>query len=525
MQARKLLYVPRASAPFAEERTREGANGKMQPKHTSTADPGPDDGQDAARTGIVSPERQEGQRRASERAARYQGFTSTLPTVGQACMAIHATARRGPLGKAASHTLEVLLQLLPQPCWSGLPVLRVTNATLASRVGCCERQVQRHLAVLHEQGVIGINWGSGHARLGFQLHADRKATGPDEPPGIDLRPALVFAHEQAELARSVLAAQQQFSPARERARAAIWQAKIALIHAVGRLAPARHGAAGQQIEQLRTEIGQLARAALGARALPAGIEAATQAAGALARRAHALRQEIENEEEDGDNGPQSSPQADDSTNQMTESNYVESVVPTIQARPDSAGLRPAGATGEKGRAEVEPQSEPALPVLYARWLAAHDGTRPLPSDELVELEITTRLQARHHGIAHRVLEQATARHGLALVIGAVLFVAGLPESAGIRNRGALLASLLLRPEGALTPTSFARRQREETPLGEAEALAIAKRLAPGHQPHWILGRWQATRQRREEPIADPRACLAGFARKLQREHGGFARAD
>ena len=157
----------------------------MRPKHkhTSTTDPGPDDGQDAARTGIVSPERQEGQRRASERAARYQGFTSTLPTVGQACLAIHATARRGPLGKAASHTLEVLLQLLPQPCWSGLPVLRVTNATLASRVGCCERQVQRHLALLHEQGVIGINWGSGHARLGFQLHADRKATGPDEPPG------------------------------------------------------------------------------------------------------------------------------------------------------------------------------------------------------------------------------------------------------------------------------------------------------------------------------------------------------
>ena len=166
-----------------------------------------------------------------------------------------------------------------------------------------------------------------------------------------------------------------------------------------------------------------------------------------------------------------------------------------------------------------------LPVLYARWLGAYEGSQPLPGAELVELEITARLQAKHYGIAHRVLEQATARHGLAPVIGAVLFVAGLPQSAGIRNRGALLASLLQRPEGALSPTSFGRRPREDAPLGEAEALAIARRMAPGHQPTWVLGRWQATRLRREEPIADLRACLAGFARKLQREHHGFARAD
>ena len=111
------------------------------------------------------------------------------------------------------------------------------------------------------------------------------------------------------------------------------------------------------------------------------------------------------------------------------------------------------------------------------------------------------------------------------MIAAVLYVAGLPESAGIRNRGALLASLLQRPEGALSPTSFGRRSREDAPLGEAEALAIARRMAPGHRPTWVLGRWQATRLRREEPITDLRACLAGFARKLQREHGGFARVD
>lgn len=518
---------------------RKGANGIMQPKRkrTTPADPGPNGGQDACRPGIVSPARQEGQRRANERAIRYQGFTRTLPTVGQACMAITATARRGPLGKAASHTLEVLLQLLPKSCWSGLPVLRATNAILASRVGCSERQMQRHLARLHELGAVGIHWGRGHARLSFQLHGDDKATELHEPVGIDLRPALVFAHEQAELARSVLAAQQLFSQARERALTAVWQAKVKLIHAAGRLAPAQYATAGQQIEQLRAEMGQLARSALGARALPAGIAAATQAAGELAGRAHALRQELEatDKDENGDNDPESSPQSENPANQITESNSVESVVRTIQSRHDRAGLRSARATREKGPGKLdgeagsaqlaEPKHEPALPVLYARWLGAYEGSRPLPSAELTELEITARLQARHHGIARRVLEQATARHGLALVIGAALYVAGLPESAGIRSRGALLASLLQRPEGALTPTSFRRRQREQTPLGEAEALAIAKRLAPGHQPYWVLNRWQATRQRRDEPITDLRACLAGFARKLQREHGGVARAD
>ena len=503
----------------------------MRPKrkHTTPADPEPSSSEACARPGIVGPEREEGQRRAQRRAARYQGFTSTLPTVGQACMAIRATARRGPLGKAASHTLEALLQLLPKSCWGGLPMLWVTNATLASRVGCSERQVQRHLAQLHKLGVIGINWGRGHARLSFQLHTDDKATGPDKPTGIDLRPALVFAHEQAELATSVLTAQQRFSQAREAALDAVWQAKVKLIHAAARLTPARHAAAGQQIEQLRAEMAQLRRAALGGRALPGGIEAATQATGELAQRAHALRQEIEAEDDAGDNGPESSPQGDDSANQMTESNFVESVVPTIQARLDRARFQPAREKGQPKQAgrpgSTEPECEPALPVLYARWLGAYDGSRPLPSAELAELEITARLQAKHYGIAHRVLDQTTARHGLALVIGAILFVAGLPESAGIRSRGALLASLLRQPAGALTPASFTRRQPEQVPLGEAEALAIAKRLAPGHQPIWVLARWQATRQRRKEPITDPRACFAGFARKLQREHGGFARAD
>ena len=295
----------------------------MRPEnqHDETAGPIIAGTGNASRPGIVGPARRKGQSRAEERAACYQGFTSTLPTVGQACMAIHATARRGPLGKAASHTLETLLQLLPRSCWSGLPVLRATNATLASRVGCSKRQVQRHLALLHEQGVIGISWGRSHARLDFQLHDGGKATGP---AGIDLRPALVFAHEQALLARSILAAQQRFFRARERALAAVWKTKIELSHAVEHLALTRHATARQQIERLRAEMGQLARTALGARALPADIEAATHAAGELADRAHVLRQEIEAKDDDGDNNPEASPQGDNPANQITESNFVES---------------------------------------------------------------------------------------------------------------------------------------------------------------------------------------------------------
>jgi hypothetical protein len=168
------------------------------------------------------------------------------------------------------------------------------------------------------------------------------------------------------------------------------------------------------------------------------------------------------------------------------------------------------------------EADPAAPLLYQRWLGAYDGRRPLPSDELAELEITARMQARNMGVAARVLEAAAGRHGLALTIGAILFVATLPGRARVRSPAALLASLLQRQPGTLAPESFARRPHTEPPLDTAEAMGIAKRLAPGHQPHWVLGRWHATRQRRGEPITAPRSCLAAFARKLQREHTGYA---
>ena len=267
-----------------------------------------------ARTGILTPRRQAGQRQAAKRAADYQGFTKAVPSVDRACMVLRDAARRGPLGQAASQTLEILLQLLPRHGWAGRPVLRVTNATLASHVGCSERQVQRHLAMLHEHGVIGVHWGRGHARLHFDVDAADKAEGP---AGIDLRPALVFAHEQARLVRAIQAAQRDFLDVQAQAQEAVWQAKVALIHATDRLGPERYGAMLQRIEQLRGEIGRLSRTALGGKALPDGIAAAIRAMEQLTFRAHGLRSECEDgdteEDEAEDNRQELSPSGDIST--------------------------------------------------------------------------------------------------------------------------------------------------------------------------------------------------------------------
>lgn len=489
------------------------------------AENNPDDPAQPARKRRGIAQREEGQRRALERAADWRGFTETVPSVELAARELTSRLAATRLGRAASETLALLLHALPRHRWATLPVLRITNGTLAAMAGRHERSVQHHLARLHEEGVIAVNYGRGNTRLRFDLSVDKPG---ETEPGIDLRPAIVYAQELALLRRQLVEAKQVFLAEREQVLEAVMAARFALA-SCRRIGPEHHLTADTAIKAMREGIKRLHRTVITSTATRASIKADTARLQTLGRRARnlaiGLRQERAADNDSGENSDGSSSQGGNSTHQMTGSNSVEIVVPTIQAGPDSTGLRPARATGRGGQPEAGPEGGPAVPVLYARWLGAYDGSRPLPSPELAELEITARLQAKRYGIARRVLEQAAARHGLALVIGAVLFVAGLPESAGIRNRGALLASLLQRPEGALSPTSFGRRPREDAPLGEAEALAIAKRLAPGHQPYWILGRWQATRQRREEPITDPRACLAGFARKLQREHGGFARAD
>lgn len=484
-----------------------------------------------AHPGVAS--RDDGQALATARAADYRGFTTAIPSVAKACAVLHATARRGPLGRAATETLTTLLGLLPRGRWHELPVLRVTNTTLSSRVGCSERQVQRHLAVLHQHGVIGIDWGCGNTRLRFDIHASEHE--PGAMPGIDLRPALVFAHEQQLLDRAIKTAQQHLQTERHATLDAVWETKQALIHRERRLQPTSYSEAAREIELMRQDVGRISRLANGGKATVAGIEAGSGRLAAVAGRARALRCRLiqetgdNNGEEPGDKIKRSSSDPDKKPNQMTESNFVEAVVLTIQDYRITC-LQEDRAAGEAGRAEegspgavagpVESGADPAAPLLYDRWVGAQDGSRPLASGDLLELEIAARQRAKAMGVAQRVLNEAIQRHGLMPVIGAILHVASLPGRAQVRSPGALLASLLAREAGQLTRQSVRGRPREAEPLGEVEALDIAKRFARSHQPQWIRRQWLKTRARRDEPIGDERRCLEGFAAKLQREHGG-----
>ena len=124
----------------------------------------------AMRTGVAS--RSAGQAMARKRGAAWRGFTPQLRDVEQVCAVLRRTARQGPAGRAATETLAELLRLLPRRSWAGLPVLRVTNQHLASRLSCCIRQVQRHLARLHQLGIIAIDWGRANSRLRWHGHTE-----------------------------------------------------------------------------------------------------------------------------------------------------------------------------------------------------------------------------------------------------------------------------------------------------------------------------------------------------------------
>ena len=252
------------------------------------------------------------------RAAAYRGFTTAIPSVEKACAILHATARRSPLGRAAVETLELLLRLLPRRCWNELPVLRITNATLANRVGCCERQVQRHLAIMHQHGVIGIHWGRGNTRLRFDVHGSNK-DAPSAVPGIDLRPALVFAHEQQQLNHAVRAAQQRCQTERQATLDAIWQAKRALILHEQELGPARHAQAAQRIAQLRHAAVRIWSSTTSAKAAVAEIEAAVGKLTAIAGEAGSLHRRLihRNGDDPEENLTRSPSPADQDPNQTT----------------------------------------------------------------------------------------------------------------------------------------------------------------------------------------------------------------
>lgn len=481
--------------------------------------------QPAARAGVAH--RPEGQAKALERAAGYVGFTRAVPNLAAARRVLQAGARELGLSPAPLRTLLVLLDEVPASRWrdGAAPVLQRRNRRLAAEAGRSVRSLQRDLRRLHELGLVAIFWGPGNMRLSFA--GDGRDGDAPEVVGIDLRPALVVAGELAVRLRARQASRDTFEAAHAVAGAAILAARGTADAAAAAALPAGDHAVHQaRLDELRRHLKATVRRAYRPAASTAEIDAATAMATAIAAEAEALRRALEAPPGSDDGGGSGragdgagdssdglSPGPDGTRSQQTESTIVEFSVRTTQGE---------GRTAGKGWGRDGEPDDSAEPLLFARWRRDHDGTAPLTSADRAELEIASRQRASRMGVGTAAYNAGVARHGLGLTMGAVLHVGALPERARVRCKGALLASLLLRPPGQLTPATFHRRPPADPELGEAEALGIARQRAPSHRPDWVLRRWAATRQRRGEPVHDPRRCLAGFAAKLEREQGRAA---
>ena len=139
-------------------------------------------------------------------------------------------------------------------------------------------------------------------------------------------------------------------------------------------------------------------------------------------------------------------------------------------------------------------------------------------DETTEREIEARQQAHRLGLATRHLNQAIERHGTSPVVQAVAHVWQQREKGRVRNPGGLLASLLRRPQGQLTPEGLHATRPWRLPLAAEEARAMAAELAPSHNPHWLWQRFESHRRQCGVELRDERRAFAGFARKCQRDH-------
>src|SRR5215207_11642037 len=113
-----------------------------------------------------------------------------------------------------------------------------------------------------------------------------------------------------------------------------------------------------------------------------------------------------------------------------------------------------------------------------------------PLDDTTEREIEARQQAHRLGLATRHLNQAIERHGTSPVVQAVAHVWQQRERGRLRNPGGLLASLLRRPQGRLTPDKLHAVRPWRLPLAAEEARALAAELAPSHNPHWLWQRFE-----------------------------------
>src|SRR3954447_10235789 len=142
-------------------------------------------GQPRARLGVAP--RCAGEAVARGRAAAHRGFTPALPHAGAARRALEESGRQFGLRPGPVRTLCALLGLYRGWGLRPPPVLAATNARIARALGCDERTVQKHLALLRAKGLILVEYGPHNRRR------PEPDAGPEDPSGIDLRPALVAA--------------------------------------------------------------------------------------------------------------------------------------------------------------------------------------------------------------------------------------------------------------------------------------------------------------------------------------------
>lgn len=145
--------------------------------------------------------------------------------------------------------------------------------------------------------------------------------------------------------------------------------------------PSRQTLYDQTIEQLRGNLRRLDRRAHAAKATAADIQACTRQLGEIEREASEIRAVIHKAVDDPeDKAVNRSSNLDQLASQKTDSNCVESVVPTNQ------GDGRTGAAGKEGLADAEAQGVNAL--VYRQWLAAYEGLVIPSSGEVFELSCT-----------------------------------------------------------------------------------------------------------------------------------------
>ena len=406
---------------------------------------------------------------ARERAAAYQGFTPALPHAAAARRVLEEGGRQLGLRAGVVRTLGALLTLYRGWGLRRPPVLTASNAAIARLAACDERTVQKHLATLREQGLILVEYGPYNRR-----RPDEEAR-PDDLTGIDLRPAVVVALElQARLA--LLAKQRQAATlSLRRAQRALLQSRAALA-----ARPEPEPSALEMLEMHGRSLRRLRRQLMHPATGPAEL-------GPIQAMIEELARTLEN------------PEAGEGRVEKTTDPSPRDVVSAIHKTETNSVEESDGFKAARSDEEEEPdQHRPSL-------------------DETTEREIEARQQAHRLGLATRHLNQAIERHGTSPVVQAVAHVWQQREKGRVRNPGGLLASLLRRPQGRLTPEGLHAARPWRLPLAAEEARAMAAELAPSHNPHWLWQRFESYRRQCGVELRDERRAFAGFARKCQRD--------